>query len=303
MIKKIMLAAGIIIVMTAVCCGCNQKVTKKSKNFAVNITTQETRSSLEEEIHYKVQWTENNGKKQMIYKNKNGKTVFGPVDYIYISDAKNGNIIRYIKNGKIGFANAINGKYITQPIYTKASPMEYDLAVVKKDNNMFYINEKGRRISKINYIKAFSFEETQGNYARVKVNENTWCIIDRNEKVLLEAKFVNKLPYTTNIVTGITKKGKAFSYAIGRTDLNSLNIYKEYNEIEKPYMGKFAIVEKSGKKGVINFKKKNYKLIDTMYSNIEFELYSRGEELDTYIFRCKRKSGKIDVIVKAIPRI
>ena len=270
--KKLVLIFTVVLATASISLGCSKKITEKNANSKKVITTQKATKSADKDINNKV----------------------------YTSDAKEGKIIRYVKNGKIGYVDAVSGKYITKPIYTKASAMEFGLAVVKKDNHMFYINEDGKRISENNYIKAFSFSEAQGNYARAKIDENTWSIIDRNEKILLKAKLINKLPYATNIATGITKKGKAFSYAIGRADTNSLIIYKEYDAIEKPHEGKFAIVEKAGKKGVINFKGENYKLIDTLYQDINFELYPDSKEMDTYIFRCKKSSGQIDVIVKKI---
>ena len=270
--KKLVLIFTVVLATASISLGCSKKITEKNANSKKVITTQKATKSADKDINNKV----------------------------YTSDAKEGKIIRYVKNGKIGYVDAVSGKYITKPIYTKASAMEFGLAVVKKDNHMFYINEDGKRISKNNYIKAFSFSEAQGNYARAKIDENTWSIIDRNEKILLKAKLINKLPYATNIATGITKKGKAFSYAIGRADTNSLIIYKEYDAIEKPHEGKFAMVEKAGKKGVINFKGENYKLIDTLYQDINFELYPDSKEMDTYIFRCKKSSGQIDVIVKKI---
>lgn len=101
--------------------------------------------------------------------NGEGNTVCGL--YRYIEDSKSCSAHRFIgDNGLPGYLT-VDGKILGETIYTRAEPMRDGSAYVgEEDGSVYYTDKDGNRFTR-DYSDGFSFSETQGNYARVRLKD------------------------------------------------------------------------------------------------------------------------------------
>lgn len=296
-------------ILMTICAGCSKDKALENSSVDTQKNNVETKSK-ETEVSYNqfntyVRWETDGSKKFMCLVNDNNEVLL-KADYIYSDDVNSSRFLRFINNNKIGYANAASGEVIVNPKYVEASIIQYETAVVREKDNYYYINSTGKRLSKQSYDEAYPFAESQGDYARVK-SKGQWQLLNKRGKVLLTASYINELPSVTETVTGIDTKGNAFTVFIEHGCLetkdnleSSKKTYEQFDYIEKAYMGECAIVraKKSKLKGVINFCKDNYVIIEPKYEDIAVEktFFENGDE--GLVFNCTKPNGEIDIITK-----
>ena len=250
-------------------------------------------SDINSEIHLKI---ENN--KAYLCK-KSGKIIFGPCSYIFDDIGIYNNVFRYVdKNGLIGYAK-INDNQTVSVIqsgkFLEASEMLNGSACVKEKDAYYYINKRGEH-SKYKYNQAYPFSESQGFFARVKNDDATWSIIDKEENIILDGfEKLEPLPYLTAFGVGVKNKKVVvfsldFDNAIGPQIIFTLDNYNSIHILKKDSI--YGIVtDQHGQKGVINICNGNtvipskYRLIKSGFVN--------GNNKERW-FSCESSTGTLD---------
>lgn len=218
--------------------------------------------------------------------------------YIYENDVdQRGNIFRYIENGYIGYSS-FDGEKITSAKYTDASKMKNGTACVTENGEIYYIDEQGKRITKKHYLDAKPFE-SQGNFARVLMEDGKWAVIDRNENLLLSGfDSINQLPEVTDSGTGV-KDGKAVTFACDLSN-DEIQIEKVYDDFAEISYSDWAIVKvktADGKYGAVN-QWKNEVIVPAVYDEVEWMMTFDDQDtgVERYTFTCKKSDGTYDLI-------
>lgn len=223
-----------------------------------------------------------------------GNTVCGP--YRYIEDVKSYSDRRFVGvNGLTGYLTA-DGKVLKEAIFTRADPMREGSACVGEGNeSVYYIDKNGERFTR-NYSDGYPFAETQGNYARVQLKDGSWAIINRQDKVILEADYVNELPCVTMIGTAV-KNGNAIIFRLYGDEAEAeIVAMLEFADISSFFWDEYAFVEnEKGLKGVVDCSGEI--LVPAKYVEIEHERVHLTEMSGDaiHLFKAYKADGTCDV--------
>lgn len=203
----------------------------------------------------------------------------------------NNKITRYIgENGLYGYLNQ-EGKIITEPIFQKASIFQDGTAMVSMNDGMiYYIDTSGKRITK-DYSEGYPFEH-QGSYARVKSEDGTWGIINRQDKMVFKgADHIEELPMVTTL-GGAIVNGQVvlFSLNLGETkEVTVIRTYEDFCDISV-HLGEFGIItNEHGLQGVVKWN--GDILVPAEYEEITYELIQ-----DNILLKLQKTDGSYDIM-------
>ncbi len=107
---------------------------------------------------------------------------------------------RVLYNGKFGFIDKM-GHEVIKPDYDMAMDFQDGLVAVIKDNQKFFINKKGEKVSK-NYDKVLSFQK---GYAIVSLN-NKYGLINKNMEEVIPLNY-DSIDYPSNDLILVEENG------------------------------------------------------------------------------------------------
>ena len=238
---------------------------------------------------YSISYDEN---RNVYLLDKNNTRIAGPYKVIEDDFQYNNNeITRYIgENGLYGYLS-LEGKEITEAVFQEASIFQDGIAMVSINGEMiYYIDTLGERITK-DYLDGYPYEN-QGSYARVKLEDGTWGIINRQDKIVFEgADYIEELPMVTTLGCAIVN-GQAvlFSLELGGTEeVSVIRTYEDFCDISV-YLGEFGIVtNKHGLQGVIKWN--GDILVPAEYREIRYELVQ-----DNVLFKLQKNDGSYETM-------
>lgn len=232
--------------------------------------------------------------------NDKEEIICGPYKAIELKDINRYcQLCRFIDdNGLIGYLSSTDGEVVILPQFVQASEMEGGVAFVRDENDGYYINGKGERITNNEYLYGYPFSELQGLCARVQMPDGSVGIIDRKENILLEGcEMIHELPGALTYGSAV-KDGKAILFEIilgEEIQLDIIKQYEEYCDISEVYMEGFAIVENGqGLKGAVCVWNGEV-IIPVEYKSLEIE-YLQTEEIgkEIILFKLKNKNEKYE---------
>lgn len=223
---------------------------------------------------------------------KNNTRVAGPYKVIE-DDFQHGDnaIARYIgKNGLYGYLNQ-EGEEITEPVFQKASVFQDKIAMVSmSDGLIYYIDTSGERITK-DYQDGYLFEH-QGFYARVKLEDGTWGIINRYDELVFEgADYIEELPMFTTVGCAIVD-GHAVLLSLEQREADEVYIIRTFEEFcdISVHMGQFGIVtNKHGLQGVVKWN--GDILVPAEYKEITYEVIQ-----DNVLLKLQKDDGSYETM-------
>lgn len=233
-----------------------------------------------------------------LYNRKSDTVVFGPCRYIYYEDLNN-KVFRFVdQNGLIGYASIMQDRTVSilhNGQYSEATAMQDGSACVKDGEFYYYIDKNGIRFTKHDYVEAYPFSESQGFFARVKMEDGHWAIIDKKENVIFDSfDSIEKLPYLTTYGAA-TRNDKVVLFSLEQFEDDSqprITAILDYIDIH--ILGRdclYAIVtSKDGKKGVITIWNGEV-FIPTEYVDIQF---GDIDNTETFFFRCQKEDTTVD---------
>ena len=227
---------------------------------------------------------------------KNGEILCGPYKWIEEDDLWL-DMCRFVgDNGLIGYLSTADGHIVIDPIYTKASKMNEGSACVSEGKGIYYISETGEKITEHDYADGYPFDESQGSYARVQLEDETWAIINKEEEILLdELDAVNKLPVVT-VFGSAVRKGHALLFELSYgNEVRLIKEYEEFCEISEVYWGEFAIVKnKEGLYGVVG--RDGDVIVTDQYLSIDWIRVNLEDKNECIMFKAQRKDGMWDTV-------
>lgn len=233
-----------------------------------------------------------------------GEIICGPYKLIEADDISvYSDICRFIDdNGLIGYLSASNGEIIVSPRYIMASEMQDGTACVSEGDGIYYISKNGERITENYYKNGFSFAESQGVYARVQFQDESWAIINREEEILLgNCEKINELPYVTTLGSAI-KNGCALLYEFTHDsdrELQIIKVFDEYCEISEVHMGEFAIVKnRDGYYGAVCGWNGDV-IVPATYISLDYEILPDEDDLyeDKILFKMQNEDGTYETLI------
>lgn len=234
-----------------------------------------------------------------------GEVLFGPCRYIYgdLGRFTYRDIFRYVdENGLIGFAKVEDTGTVTvlcEGTFSEAGMMSDGSACVAEGDDLYYIDDTGKRFTTGTYLETYPFEESQGVYARVKKTDGSWSVINRREEEVLSGfGMINELPYVTALGTGI-RDGKAVVFSLEPAENLSARIlfeFEEYTEISAPYSaGELAFVtSREGRQGVIRLWDGSV-VVPAEYEEIQHMYTGAESDEEQMCFLCRKTDGTYDV--------
>ncbi|MCD8082328.1 MAG: hypothetical protein LUE86_02085 [Clostridiales bacterium] len=221
--------------------------------------------------------------------------IFGPCKYIYYfwdCDPGENGIFRYIDDdGLFGYAE-IDGtdvQIIMPGTFSEAGPLS-NYTLVKEGDYYYYIDQEGNRLTSGKYIQAYSFQETQGQYARVQKEDGMWCVIDQEENIIFDGyEYINKLPDITCIGTGI-RDGKAALFRLGDewTEEEREIVLDDFTQISDPFDEMAYVWTEDEKVGIVCW---DDMIVEAEYTDVAYEMYLDKEDIKGYVFRCQKEDG------------
>lgn len=223
---------------------------------------------------------------------KNNIVIAGPYQLIE-DDFQYGDnkITRYIgANGLYGYLNQ-EGKLITEPVFQKASIFQDGTAMVSMNGKMiYYIDTLGKRITK-DYSEGYPFEH-QGSYARVKSEDGTWGIINRQDKMVFKgADYIKELPTVTTVGSAIVN-GNAVLFSLDLGAMREITVIKTYEDFcdISVHLGEFGIItNEHGLQGVVQWN--GDILVPAEYEEITYELIQ-----DNVLLKLQKSDGSYEVM-------
>lgn len=266
-------------------------------------------SKMNERYNYRTVYTENSlddnqfeyTLEGIIYHSPTG-VVAGPFNYLYTDEFyfTGETVARYIgNNGKYGYINR-DGSLLTKPVFIEAAEFEYGTArVQEKSGKFYYINEEGKRITKDYQDGSLAFE-MQGLYCRVQEEDDTWEIINRDDKVIFSgAEMIEDLPNVTCLGSAIVD-GKAVLFELCPLEQNEEEIriianYESFVKISNVYDGEFAFVwTEDDLMGVVDYN--GDVIVSPEFREIEYAYLGDDYSMDELVFIAHGSNGTIQVI-------
>lgn len=228
---------------------------------------------------------------------KDGELLCGPYKLIEEEDLWL-DMCRFVgDNGLIGYLSTADGQIVIDPMYTKASEMYEGSACVSEGKGIYYISETGERITEHDYADGYPFAESQGEYARVQMEDGSWAIINKQEEILLGGlDTVNKLPVVT-VLGSAVRSGHAILFELSyENGVRLIKEYEEFCEISEVYWGECAIVKnEEGLYGVVGGN--GDIVIAAQYLSIEWLRINSDDLNDYMMFKVQKKDGTWDSII------
>lgn len=236
--------------------------------------------------------------------NNSGEIICGPYKLIEAGDiSAYSDVCRFIDdNGLIGYLSTTDGEIVAFPQYIMASEMQDGTACVSEGDGIYYISRNGERITENYYKNGYSFAESQGTYARVQFQDESWAIINREEEILLgDCEKINELPYVTTLGSAI-KNGCALLYEFTHDsdrELQIIKVFEEYCEISEVHMGEFAIVKnRDGYYGVVCGWNGDV-IVPATYISLDYEILPDEEDIyeDKILFKMQNADGTYETLI------
>lgn len=230
-----------------------------------------------------------------------GEALCGPYKMIY--EDSYSEYCRFLgANGRMGYLSKTDGKVVIPPKFIRATSMYEGPALVSEcaDEGIYYISETGERLTR-NYSDGYPFSESQGQFARVKLPDGTWGIINRRDEILANFEFMNPLPCVYTIGSAINNNGNAVLYQLpaeGSEEFKEIQELPQFCEISEVYMGEFAKVKnREGYYGVIHWN--GAILLEDKYKAIDWEVLDIDENIgsDVWMFIVQEKDNTYDTVM------
>lgn len=235
----------------------------------------------------------------IIYHTASGAAA-GPFVFLYTDDFEHygSTIARYIgDNGKYGYLNK-DGSLLTEPIFIDAVAFQNGTArVSRKAGKIYYINKEAERITK-DYSDGIENYEMQGHYCRVQLEDGTWGIITREDKIVFSgADMIEELPFVTSLGSAVVD-GKAVLLQLDPDDedeeVKVIASYDEFIKISQVYGEDFAYVwTADDKMGVVDYK--GDVIVPAEYQKIEHAYVGEDIESLEHVFLAHDENGIVKV--------
>lgn len=215
-------------------------------------------------------------------------------------------VVTYKKDGKYGLVS-LEGKEITKPIYDEITSMNYKEGtfLVKQEEKAGVINMKGtviidneyETIASDNYYNETTKNKTTGFIVSKKTQEGyRYGYIDYRGRTILEPEYtelerVNEVNSQKDLYFIAFKDGQA-----GLLKNKKIILNYEYEDISYNSLNDIFIVQRNGKKGVVN--KEGNIILHPEYDNILFGgMYLNTEKQnETFIFDLQGNQVETDKV-------
>lgn len=246
-----------------------------------------------------------------------GSVLAGPYKFIKESDSwKADSIVRYIgENSKMGYISFATGELVTLPIYSEASRMNGQGALVREGDELYFINTLGQRYTDKVYSEAIPFVENSACTSVKLMGEETWSIINRQGEIILTDCEKITLPESQYMLGAAIKEKTAVVFQLDYSSKEQISIIgrcEGITDIVDIRFGEFVIVTAEttdsavdadgnprSKYGVIDYN--GNIIIPVEYLCIEYEVIDEENLLygEKVLFLCQKVDGTYDVIIHA----
>lgn len=147
----------------------------------------------------------------------------------------------------------------------------YDGIKRDSDGYIYYASDQGERLTYGKYINGYSYEH-QGFYARVRMEDGKWAIINREEEIIAsEFDSINHLPDVYVVGSGMKNGIPVIFYLPAAPDkYMEIEVPGDYISISTVTNANFAIMEtEEHLYGVVCAWEEGHIVIPAIYSNIE----------------------------------